>query len=114
MVVAGRDNEGREILIMDPAAVYLEEDDVEADFRIFGQQRLKAFGFNLQQQDECQGGDVLVYNNGMTIIPLLTNAGILALQTHQRKLTEDQLKRVEETIENALRGEDGVNYCLST
>jgi hypothetical protein len=114
MVVAGRDNEGREILIMDPAAVYLEEDDVEADFRIFGQQRLKAFGFNLQQQDECQGGDVLVYNNGMATIPLLTNAGILALQTHQRRLTEDQLKRVEETIDNALRGEDGVNYCFST
>jgi hypothetical protein len=62
MVVAGRDKEGKEILIYDPAAVYLEEEDVQADFRIFGQQRLKAFGFNLVQQDESQGGDVLNYS----------------------------------------------------
>ena len=87
MVVAGKDMEGKEVLIFDPSAVYLDEKYVEADFRIFGQQRLKAFGFNLLQQDESRGGDVLSYNNGNTIIPLLTNDGILALQTHQRKLS---------------------------
>jgi len=112
MVVAGRDKEGKEILIYDPAAVYLEEDEVQADFRIFGQQRLKAFGFNLVQRDESQGGDVLSYNNGNTIIPLLTNAGILALQTHERKLSKDQSKFVEETIDSVLEGEDGMQYCI--
>jgi hypothetical protein len=112
MVVAGRDIEGKEVLIFDPAAVYLDEKHVEADFRIFGQQRLKAFGFNLQQQDECRGGDVLSYNNGKTIIPLLTNAGILTLQTHKRKLSDDQSKLVEETIDGVLKGEDGLHYCI--
>jgi hypothetical protein len=112
MVVAGRDIEGKEVLIFDPTAVYLDEKHVEADFRIFGQQRLKAFGFNLQQQDECRGGDVLSYNNGKTIIPLLTNTGILALQTHERKISDDKSKLVEETIDSTLRGEDGLHYCI--
>jgi hypothetical protein len=112
MVVAGKDMEGKEVLIFDPSAVYLDEKYVEADFRIFGQQRLKAFGFNLLQQDESRGGDVLSYNNGNIIIPLLTNDGILALQTHQRKLSEDQMKLVDETIEGALRRQDGLDYCI--
>jgi hypothetical protein len=74
MIVAGRDNEGREVLIYDSAAVYLDEDHVQADFRIFGQQRLKTFGFNLVQKHECKGVDVLSYNDGKIIIPLITNS----------------------------------------
>ncbi len=112
MVVAGRDNEGREVLIYDPAAVYLDEDHVQADFRIFGQQRLKTFGFNLVQKHECKGGDVLSYNDGMTIIPLITDSGILALKTHVRELSEEQQKIVEKTIDSALQGEDGMHYCI--
>ncbi len=76
MVIAGKDKEGNEILIYDPSAVYVEGGEEQADFRIFGQQRLKAFGFNLQQMSESQGGNILSYNNGQRIVPLITDSGI--------------------------------------
>jgi hypothetical protein len=96
MVVAGIDSEGNEVLVFDPAAVYLDGGRDQADLRIFGQQRLKNFGFHLQQRSNCDGGDILCYNNGKKTIPLITNAGILALKTHRRKLSTQQHNMVEE------------------
>jgi hypothetical protein len=61
----------------------LPEEKGQAGFRIFGQQRLKRFGFNLQQNKDSQGGDVLSFNEGKTIIPLITNSSILTLRTHE-------------------------------
>jgi hypothetical protein len=112
MVVAGLDKEGNEILIFDPSAVYLDTDSHQADFRIFGQQRLKNFGFNLQQRNSCDGGDILCYNDGQRTIPLITNAGILALKTHKRKLTAEQMKTIEDRIDAVLQGEDGLEHCI--
>ena len=61
MVVRGKDTGGKDILIYDPNGVYLKEDQHQADFRIFGQQRLKRFGFKLVQRDTMEGGDILAY-----------------------------------------------------
>ncbi len=77
MVVQGLDHEGNEIALFDPSGVYLMGSDNQAEFRIFGQQRLKTFGFNLQQRSEDEGGDVLQYQGGVKTIPLQTNGGIL-------------------------------------
>jgi hypothetical protein len=110
MVVAARDSTGGEVLIFDPSGVYLEEDSDQAEFRIFGQQRLKSFGFNLHQKKESEGGDILSYNDGQYIVPLRTNSGILALKTHDLALDPDQRNEVENTIASILNGEDGVNY----
>ncbi len=60
MVVRSKDIEGNEILTFDASAVYLPEEKGQAGFRIFGQQRLKRFGFNLQQNKDSQECDVLV------------------------------------------------------
>ncbi len=40
VLVSGKDSTGDEVLIFDPSAVYLEGDADQAEFRIFGQQRL--------------------------------------------------------------------------
>jgi hypothetical protein len=73
MVVKALDQGGNIVVIFDPSAVYLKEAVNRAGFRIFGQQRLKRFGFNLQQNDQQHGGDILNYNNGLKTIPLETN-----------------------------------------
>ena len=114
MVVAGRDAEGNEVLIFDAKGVYLDGDLDQAEFRIFGQQRLKRFGFNLIQRNDSDGGDVLSYNGGARLVPLLTNSGILALQTHAVKVTDEQRLELESTVTSALNGDEGVNYCLQT
>jgi hypothetical protein len=80
MVVETLDSEGNRILMFDPSAVYLKEAVNQASFRIFGQQRMKRFGFNLQQQDDSNGGDVLNYNNGLAKIPLQTIIGVWVIE----------------------------------
>ena len=112
MVVEAIDDEGNRIIIFDPSAVYLKDAVNQADFRIFGQQRLKNFGFRLQQQEETDGGDILNYNNGLKIIPLQTHGGILTLKTVPRSLSGKQQASLEIEIEGALQGKDHQDYCL--
>jgi hypothetical protein len=112
MVVRGKDTEGKEILLYDPNGVYLREDHHQADFRIFGQQRLKRFGFKLVQRDALEGGDILDYQNGKINIPLITHAGILALKTYPLSITDDQRLELEDRIDSVLQGKDGADYCM--
>ncbi len=114
MVVAGRDAEGNEVLIFDAKGVYLDGNLDQAEFRIFGQQRIKRFCFHLIQRNDNDGGDVLSYNGGSRLVLLMTNSGILALQTHAVKVLSEQRVELKSTINSALNGEDGVNYCLQT
>jgi hypothetical protein len=92
--------------------VYLKEAVNQAGFRIFGQQRLTRFGFNLQQNDVEHGGDILNYNNGLKVIPLETNGGILTLRTMPLELSLPQKKNLEKEIDDVIKGGDNLNYCL--
>ncbi len=112
MVVQGVDDEGNEIAIFDPSGVYLMGSEKQAEFRIFGQQRLKTFGFNLQQKPDEEGGDILSYQGGLKNIPLQTNDGILTLRTLNKRLTSDQRKFITNEIDEILEGEEGRDYCL--
>ena len=112
MVVETIDDEGNRIVMFDHSAVFLKEAVNQAGFRIFGQQRMKRFGFNLQQRHDLEGGDILNYNNGLKKIPLQTNGGILTLKTVPRSLTAEQIKALENEIESAINGEEQNNYCL--
>ena len=112
MVVQGLDDEGNEVAIFDPSGVYLSGSADQAEFRIFGQQRLKTFGFNLQQRSEDEGGDILLYQGGLKTIPLQTNGGILTLRTLNKRFSSDQRKFLESEIDGVLSGEDGKDYCL--
>jgi hypothetical protein len=112
MAVTSKDSDGNEVVIFDTSAVYLKENREQAGLRIFGQQRLKRFGFNLQQRSESDGGDILCYNHGQMNVPLITTSGILTLKTHPRSLTDSQLKFVETMVDSALEGKDGCDYCI--
>jgi hypothetical protein len=43
---------------------------------------------------------------------LITNSSILALKTYPRKLSGDQAKNVEHTIDRFLKGDDGLDNCI--
>jgi hypothetical protein len=111
MVVQGKDEDGNDVLLFDPKGVYLESNREQADFRIFGQQRMKSFGFYLVQRDVSEGGDRLVHQNGK-ILPLITNGGILAMKSFPLTLSTEQLEHVTAKIESALKVEDGLHYCI--
>ena len=51
MVVMAEDEEGKEIVLIDPAGVYLEEAVDQADFRILGQLRMQKFGLTLYKME---------------------------------------------------------------
>ena len=112
MVVEALDKEGNRMVMFDPSVVYLKEAVNQAGFRIFGQQRLKRFGFNLQQNDVEHGGDILNYNNGLKVTPLETNGGILTLRTMPLELSPPQKKNLEKEIDDVIKGGDNLNYCL--
>ncbi len=112
MVVEALDKEGKRVMMFDPSAVYLKEAVNQAGFKIFGQQRLKRFGFNLQQNDNEHGGEILNYQNGLKVIPLETNGGILTLRTMPLELSSQQMKNFEKEVEDVIKGGDDLNYCL--
>ena len=112
MFVKALDHDGNKVVIYDPSGVYLKETVNQAGFRIFGQQRLKRFGFNLQQNDQQHGGDILNYNNGWKTIPLETNGGILTLRTVHLDLTAGQQSNLEREIDGAIKGDMDSSYCI--
>ncbi len=85
----------------------------QAEFRIFGQQRLKTFGFNLQQRSEDEGGDIHPAIPRRIENYLSPNQwGILTLRTLNKRLSSDQRKFIQKEIDCVLNGEDGKDYCL--
>jgi len=112
MVVEALDKEGNRVVMFDPSAVYLKEAVNQAGFRIFGQLRLKRFGFNLQQNDNEHGGDILNYQNGLKVIPLEANGGILTLRTMPLELSSQQTKCLEKEIDYVIKGGEDLKYCF--
>jgi hypothetical protein len=55
MIVLAEDEGGGEIMLIDPAGVYLAEAVDQADFRILGQLRMQKFGFDLVQNGDRDG-----------------------------------------------------------
>ena len=63
LMVKAVDTDGNEVILIDPAGVYLVSSQAQARLRIFGQQRLKSFGFYLQQNKFGDMEDYLVYKD---------------------------------------------------
>jgi hypothetical protein len=79
MLVSALDSEGRQTFMVDPADVLVASGDNQARLRIYGQQRMKSFGFHVVQEFST-GKDYLNYRDLITI-PLTTTAGILMVKT---------------------------------
>ena len=63
MIVLAEDEGGGEIVLIDPAGVYLDEAVDQADFRILGQLRMQKFGFDLVQNGNRDGKRHLIYKD---------------------------------------------------
>jgi hypothetical protein len=68
-------------------------------FRIFGQQKLKEAGLSPHQDKRGNGIDYLTYNGGKLDIPLETNHGIVTLRTMKLALTKEQLRGLNQHID---------------
>ena len=102
MVVRAKDSEGNDIVVFDPAGVYLDCATTEGDqarFRIFGQMKLKDAGLNLVQDKRGDGTDYLCYRGGELDIPLETSDGILTLRAGEANLTKGQMEGLDSHID---------------
>ncbi len=105
------DDNGNEVLVIDPSGVYLSESSNQAEFRIFGQQRLKKFGFNLVQDGDGNGLDHLVYKGGAIKIPLKEESGILTLATTPLQLDKGDKEALESVIDG-MDDEQDPDHCI--
>ncbi len=80
MMVSAQDTDGNWVFLMDPAGVFLKSSVNQARFRIYGQQRMKAFGFYLQQNRNGDGEDYLVYKD-QRLLKAVTKRGIQMIKT---------------------------------
>ncbi len=113
MVVLAEDDKGNEIVLIDPAGVYLEEAVDQADFRILGQLRMQKFGFDLVQNGDGDGMNHLIYKRGEVKIPLGQDSGILTLATKALTLEPDERESLGEVVDRMLEGErDDGDHCL--
>jgi hypothetical protein len=103
MVVCTVDDKGNDLVVFDPAGVFLDVDEGNVHqqrFRIFGQQKLKEAGLSLHQDKRGDGVDYLTYKGGKLDIPLETNHGIVTLRTKKMALTKDQLQGLNQHIDD--------------
>jgi hypothetical protein len=98
MVVRAKDDKGNDLIIFDPAGVYL-------DCTVPGQQKLKEAGLNLVQDKHGDGTDYLCYRKGELEIPLETTRGILTLKTEEMNLTAEQMKGLNSHIDSINEGD---------
>jgi hypothetical protein len=75
MIVQTIDTNGILVFLVDPAGVFLLSSESQARLRILGQQRMKSFGFYLQQNKFGDKEDFLVYKD-VRIIKVTTARGI--------------------------------------
>jgi hypothetical protein len=93
MVVKALDKQGNEVLIFDPSAVYLNQedlDDSQARFRIFGQARLRQRGSRIVQDKNGDDLDYLIHKGGEIEIPLEIVDDIITVKTLPVTLTREQ------------------------
>jgi hypothetical protein len=114
MVVLAEDVNGNEIVLIDPAGVYLSEAVDQAHFRILGQLRLKSFGFDLVQNGVGDGKAHLIYKQNVAKIPLGAEAGVLTLATKPLDLSPGERKSLDEVVDELLKGKDkdDEDHCL--
>ena len=113
MIVLAEDDSGGEIVLIDPAGVYLAEAVDQADFRILGQLRMQKFGFDLVQNGNRDGKSHLNYKEGMVKIPLGEDSGILTLKTKPLLLQPEERESLDLYVDKLLgmdKGDD--DHCL--
>jgi hypothetical protein len=110
LVVRAKDSEGNDLVVFDPAGVYLDCGASEGDqarFRIFGQMKLKDAGLSLVQDKRGDGTDYLCYRGEELEIPLESSDGILTLRAGEANLTKEQMAGLDKHIDTINVRSDG-------
>ena len=111
MMVKAVDTNRNEVIMIDPAGVYIVSSTVQARLRIFGQQRLKSFGFYLQQNKFGDMEDYLVYKD-LRMFKMATVRGILLLKTMKIN-SEERCNNGLNSAVNGLLENKHKNYCFT-
>jgi hypothetical protein len=109
MLVSALDNEGRQTFMVDPAGVLVASGENQARLRIYGQQRMKRFGYHVVQEFST-GEDYLNYRD-LIKIPLTTTSGILMVKTIPWNLSENQIKRINSLVDDVI-SKSLDHYCF--
>jgi hypothetical protein len=99
--VSTLDTEGRQTFLVDPSGVLVASSSKQARLRIYGQQRMKKFGFHIIQS-YSEGSDLLNYKDLLSI-PLTTMSGILMAKTVPWDLDQNQMKIINKIIVTSRR-----------
>ena len=97
--------------IVDPAGVYLKSSASQSRLRILGQQRMKALGFNIQQNKFEDNLDYLVYKSSR-MFHLETKRGILLLKTMLINRNERNSKSLNSVVDRIVSRQDQ-NCCFA-
>jgi hypothetical protein len=111
MVIKAVDTHGNEVILIDPAGVYLVSSLAQARLRIFGQQRLKSFGFYLQRNKFGDMEDYRVYKDSR-MFKMETVRGILLLKTLPVN-SEERCHNGLNSAVNRLLENKHENYCYT-
>jgi hypothetical protein len=111
MLIKLHDRHGHVVFIVDPAGVYLKSSTSQSRLRILGQQRMKALGFNIQQNKFEDNLDYLVYKSSR-MFHLETKRGILLLKTMLINQNERNSKSLNSAIDRIVSRED-LNCCFT-
>ena len=93
------------MFIVDPAGVYLKSSHSQARLRIFGQQRMKTFGFFVQQNKFGDGEDYLVFKD-QRMFHMVTKSGILMLKTSAVSHEERNNNEVNKLVDKLALSKD--------
>lgn len=111
MLIKLRDRDGHVFFIVDPEGVYLKSSASQSRLRILGQQRMKALGFNIQQNKFEDNLDYLVYKSSR-MFHLETKRGILLLKTMLINRNERNSKSLNSAVDRIVSRQDQ-NCCFT-
>jgi hypothetical protein len=105
------DVNGKMVFVVDPAGVYLKSSASQPRLRILGQQKMKAVGFNIQQNKFKDGLDYLVYKD-TRMFQLDTKRGILLLKTNSIEEKERNSESINSAVDEIVSGND-LDCCFT-
>ena len=100
MLIATADVWGKRTFMVDPSGVLVASSNKQARLRIYGQQRMVKFGFNVVQEYST-GRQYLNYRDRVHI-PLTTTSGILMVETVLCELNESQREKINKLVDDII------------
>ncbi len=109
MVISTIDEQGNQVMMLDPAGVYVKGSEKQARMRILGQQRMNSFEYNIVQDYRSRSSN-LNYRDKITI-PLVEKNRILMVKSVPWGLNKEQLDKMDKLVSRA-KDAEGDHYVM--